>query len=175
MPEAQREVANADQKRPEPMKARTGLGAESWLAPKHEKADQRGTLPWSRQGDLPTGVADWIGQSAEKLVEIPKHAFVDRMKEIADAAAGEDPSPLERLLADRIGLCWGFLAYTEALYFRKLAEGMALPMADYMDRHQDRAQRRYVQAVKALAQVRKLMGPNVQVNIERNQVNVAGG
>ncbi len=48
-------------------------------------------------------------------------------------------------------------------------------MADYMDRHRDRAERRYVQAVKALAQVRKLLGPSIQVNIGRNQVNVAGG
>jgi len=44
-----------------------------------------------------------------------------------------------------------------------------------IDRHRDRAHRRYLQAVKALAQVRKLLGASVtQVNIAENQVNVAG-
>jgi hypothetical protein len=45
----------------------------------------------------------------------------------------------------------------------------------FLDRHRDRAHRRYLQAVKALAQVRKLLGASVtQVNIAENQVNVAG-
>ncbi|GAF81060.1 unnamed protein product [marine sediment metagenome] len=45
----------------------------------------------------------------------------------------------------------------------------------FLGGHRDRAHRRYLQAVKALAQVRKLLGASVtQVNIAENQVNVAG-
>jgi len=48
-------------------------------------------------------------------------------------------------------------------------------MADFFDRHRDRAHRRYLQEVKALAQERKLLGPSVaQVNTPEKQVNVAG-
>ena len=76
----------------------------------------------------------------------------------------------------RIGLCWGHLALAESDYLRRFNQGgLSLPMADFFDRHRDRAHRRYLQAVKALAQVRKLLGASVtQVNIAENQVNVAG-
>lgn len=36
----------------------------------------------------------------------------------------------------------------------------------------DKAHKRYVASIKALAQVRKLQLPNVQVNIAEKQVNV---
>jgi hypothetical protein len=38
----------------------------------------------------------------------------------------------------------------------------------------DRAHRRYLSAIKALALVRRLAVPVLQVNIARKQVNVAG-
>ena len=44
----------------------------------------------------------------------------------------------------------------------------------FYQKWQDRSQRRFLSAVKALAQVRKLMGVNVQINIAEQQVNVAG-
>ena len=38
----------------------------------------------------------------------------------------------------------------------------------------DRAQKRYLTALKTLAQVRRLLVPVVQVNIAQKQINVAG-
>jgi hypothetical protein len=38
----------------------------------------------------------------------------------------------------------------------------------------ERAQRRYLSAIKALVQVRMLVVPAVQVNIGEKQINVAG-
>ena len=39
---------------------------------------------------------------------------------------------------------------------------------------QDRAHRRYLSAIRTLAQVRRLLTPAVQINVGENQVNVAG-
>ena len=37
-----------------------------------------------------------------------------------------------------------------------------------------RGLRRFLQACKALAQVRKLLGPNIQINVAEKQLNVMG-
>jgi hypothetical protein len=49
---------------------------------------------------------------------------------------------------------------------------MSLDQGDYYQRHQDRAHKRYLSAVRALAQVRRLLTPAVQVNIGGQQVNI---
>ena len=41
-----------------------------------------------------------------------------------------------------------------------------------LQRRQDRTQRRLTNACKALAQIRKLLGPNIQINVAEQQVNV---
>jgi hypothetical protein len=45
---------------------------------------------------------------------------------------------------------------------------------EFRDRAVDRATRRYLAVLKTLATVRRLAVPTVQVNVARNQVNVAG-
>ena len=49
-----------------------------------------------------------------------------------------------------------------------------LPHRDYRICRHDRAHGRFLSACKALAQIRKLLGVNVQINIAEQQVNVAG-
>ena len=88
--------------------------------------------------------------------------------------AGATPSPLEALLAERIAMCWLQVHYADALYTRQAKEGVPMPQGDYLQRHHDRAHRRYLAAIKALAQVRRLLSPAVQVNVAQQQVNVAG-
>jgi hypothetical protein len=89
--------------------------------------------------------------------------------------AGEYPSPLERLLVERVVATWFLLQYFEALYAQHRDE---LTMAqDY--HHQnclDRAQKRHLSAIRTLAQMRRLLKPTVaQVNIAEKQINLAGG
>ncbi len=50
---------------------------------------------------------------------------------------------------------------------------MSIALADHYQKCIDRAHRRYLSALKALAEVRKL-NVTVQLNIARRQVNVAG-
>ncbi len=81
-------------------------------------------------------------------------------------------APLERLLIDRVLTGWLHLHYAEALYVQR--NGALTPAAcEYHQRTIGRAQRRYLAAVKALAQVRRLRVPAVQVNIGEKQVNIA--
>lgn len=88
---------------------------------------------------------------------------------------GEQPSPLERLLAERICACWLQVQYAEWIYAAKTKASVTLAHGDYLQRQVDRAQARYLAAIRTLAQVRKLGLPNVQVNIGEKQVNIAGG
>ncbi len=86
--------------------------------------------------------------------------------------AGENPSPLERLLAERVVATWLQVQLFEGLY----AVGMkneTLSQGDYRQKRLDRAHRRHLSAVRTLAQIRKL-GPAVQINIAEKQINTAG-
>jgi hypothetical protein len=86
--------------------------------------------------------------------------------------SGPNPSPLERLLAERVAACWLHLHHLEILYAMK--DSMSLELAAHYQRCMDRAHKRYLSAIKTLAVVRKLALPVLQVNIAKKQVNVAG-
>ena len=86
--------------------------------------------------------------------------------------AGPAPTPLERLLAERIAACWLHLYHLETIYASK--DSMSLELGSYYQKSIDRAHLRYLSAIKTLATVRKLALPVLQVNIAKKQVNVAG-
>ena len=88
--------------------------------------------------------------------------------------AGPDSPPLERLLVARIVACWLYLHYAEARYAQGLGQ-LTMTQGEYHQRTIERADRRYLAAIKALAQVRRLPIPSVQVNIAEaggQQVNL---
>ena len=88
---------------------------------------------------------------------------------------GPSPSALEELLVDRIVLCWQHVHFAEVKYAMGATENRL--GLDYWQSLIDRAQKRYLQAIKALAQVRRLEAPLMQVNIATKggkQVNVLG-
>lgn len=101
-----------------------------------------------------------------------QEAIPRNLKAMRVEIAGENPSPLERLLAERIVLCWLELQYFEAIYAQNLGD-MTITQGDYHQRRIDKAHRRYLSSIKGLAQIRK-MGPAVQINIADKQVNTAG-
>ena len=82
-----------------------------------------------------------------------------------------NPTPIERMLAERASLCWHIVNLYESAYAN--ASGWNISQADRQHRKIDKAHARFLSAIRTLAQVRKLALPTVQVNIARNQVNVA--
>jgi hypothetical protein len=113
-----------------------------------------------------------IGNAAGKDL-IFKEATARKMDQLRKELAGESPTPLERLLADRIALCWLALHDVE-IRFAQMKD-LTINQANYWQDRIDRAHRRYLTAIKTLATIRKLALPALQVNIARKQVNVAGG
>ena len=96
---------------------------------------------------------------------------------LREEVAGPDPPPLERLLADRVVMCWLHLQYAEQKYAEMALEDA--PVVNWMQEewHQKRISRlqsRYLAAIKGLAQVRKLLKPSMQINVAEQQVNVSG-
>lgn len=94
------------------------------------------------------------------------------LEDMREELAGPNPSPLEILGAERVASCWLQLHYAELLYAQELPK-FTLSQDDYYQKRLDRLHRRYLSAMRSLAQVRKLLKPKVaQINIgDKQQIN----
>src|SRR5262249_40582292 len=101
-----------------------------------------------------------------------KEALTRKLALLRAELAGPNPTPVERLLVERIVACWLQVQDADVRYAQ--AKNLSLDWGDYYQRRMDRAHKRYLAAIKTLALVRKLAVPVLQVNIARKQVNVAG-
>jgi hypothetical protein len=107
---------------------------------------------------------------------LQKEAIVEAAERLAIEIAGENPTPLEGLLAERIASLWVLTEAQEALLFAWYQRGVENRVSPayllQMCKIQESANRRYLAAIKTLAQVRKLQAntPAVQVN---TQINVS--
>ena len=80
--------------------------------------------------------------------------------------AGAAPSPIEKILAGRVAVC-----YLDTYYSDMLADSNCdLVAGDLTQRRQDRAQRRYLQAVKALAECRKIEASTIRDSVRSFKV-----
>jgi len=103
-----------------------------------------------------------------------QEAMTRHLDRMVAEIAGPGPSPLEALLAEQIALCWQQLRLAETR--RAQIQGCSLTHAAHYEQCISRAQRRYLQAIKTLAQIRKLGAPALQVNIASEggrQVNMS--
>jgi hypothetical protein len=101
---------------------------------------------------------------------IVRTALEHTLKTMRDELAGPHPSPLENLLVERIVTCWLQLHIVESRYAN--TKEMSFAASTHFQQHIDRANARYLKAIKTLATVRKLAVPVLQVNIAERQVNV---
>jgi hypothetical protein len=102
---------------------------------------------------------------------ISQEAIEQELDRVRTELEGPNPTPRERLLAERASLCWFIVNSYETAYAN--ASGWNISQADLQHRKIDKAHARFLSAVRTLAQVRKLALPTVQVNIAKNQVNLA--
>ncbi len=129
---------------------------------------------WAEVGNLGRQAELALVRAAAGDNPVAKEAIVRKLDGLRAELEGSNPSPLESLLADRVAISWLSLAVVEGTYHQALERGLSQADDAFHQQPIERAQRRYLAAIKALAQIRKLGVPTVQVNIADKQVNVAG-
>jgi hypothetical protein len=170
-----------------------------------EEGHRREILKRAREGDeslrgtvrtiLSEMPADWpdFGEQVRQMLlksgfgndVLRREMLLRDSKALQKELEGPSPTVLERLLAERIAVCWLAVCYQEALYYQNLTEFSSKTHQSHQDR-MDRANRRYLSAIKALAQVRRLQLPltlqvalpgatqvaqAAQVNVAEKQIN----
>lgn len=96
-----------------------------------------------------------------------REAIKHKLNELRRELEGPNPSHLEKLLIDRIVACW--LQVQEADFQAARPNGLSAAQANFVQKRQDKAHKRFLSAIKTLTQVRKMALPNLQVNIAENQ------
>lgn len=124
-------------------------------------------IGWANPRD---SLLELVAPSSPVAQEIIAQEYTFKLKEVA----GINPTPLERLLAERIAVCRMQITHYERDYAARLKGGMSFQVSLHHQKRMDSLHRRYLSAIKSLAQVRRLQLPAVQVNIGGQQVNVAG-
>src|SRR5919107_2075967 len=76
-----------------------------------------------------------------------QEALPRNLKAMRKEIAGENPSPLERLLSERIAVCWLELQYFQAIYAQNIGK-LSIIQSDYHQRRIDKAHRRYIGSIK---------------------------
>jgi hypothetical protein len=137
--------------------------ADVVIIPRGHRAMDR--LTEDRLVDLAVGGSDAKTKGEFKLEII----------DVAAELAGPDPSPIEASLARTGALCWFTMRAAEAQFAVYMkGKDVTVAGAEYRQRRINHAHRRYLSTLRTLAQVRKLARPMIQVNVARQQVNVAG-
>jgi hypothetical protein len=101
-----------------------------------------------------------------------EEALRRKINTVRDDLAGANPTALERILAERVALCWYDACETDRRFYDQI--DTSFKTAAVREDRRDHAHRRFLEACKALAHIRKLALPAVQINLARQQLNVAG-
>jgi len=134
-----------------------------------------------RASDIGRRAGQTLARTAAGGDPLTEEALYAKLDAMRAEIAGEDPTPLEVLLTERVVSLWMLTTLLETLlatqYRRNVHDGPKRSSPSYIlqqSRILDGATRRYLAAIRELARVRKLeaTAPPVQVN---TQVNVLGG
>ena len=125
---------------------------------------------WDEVGDLAVQAERALVESVSGKNELLKDALYRKLEMLRVELSGPSPSVLERLLVERVMACWLQVYSADVLYAQNLGK-LTPSQSEFFQRRQDRAHRRFLSAIRSLAQVRRLLFPAVQVNIGAQQVN----
>src|SRR5262249_47568559 len=100
-----------------------------------------------------------------------KESLKQELCEFAAELAGPSPSPVKRALAETAATAWFAYRLHEAQYAGAVTSegGMSLAQSEHAQRRLDRAHRRLLSTLKALAAVRRLAVPALQINVAHRQ------
>lgn len=120
-------------------------------------------------------LAEWhfIERMTKEKDFASKESLTRQLAAMREEIAGENPSPLERLLVERVVATWLQVQLFEGMYAAGMEKNMGIKQGNYLQKLIDRAHRHHLSAIRTLAQIRK-MGPAVQINIAEQQINTAG-
>jgi hypothetical protein len=112
---------------------------------------------WERYGDLAQqSQGAWL-QLIDGSNLMLHEATRRKAEQLRAELAGPAPSPLERLLVERVVACWLQTNYADAAYAQLKGNAPAQHAAAL--RRQGAAQQRYLQSMRALVNIRKLLRP----------------
>lgn len=98
-----------------------------------------------------------------------------KLQTLLKEISGSNPSPLARLLDERVVVCWLQVHHLDSIYAQQM-NNLSNRQQEFYQRSQERAHRRYMSSIRTLAQVRKLELPAVQINLSADQqINLIDG
>jgi hypothetical protein len=141
------------------MLRRAAEGDESTLPVVREYLKRPGAL--EAYGDMSRAAQRKLIKLFTQKDLVLREAFLARLRLLREELAGPTPTPLERLLAERIVACLLHLEYLELNYSNRVEEGNVKEMKTYLlyEGCLNRAHHRLLAAIKTLALVRKLALP----------------
>jgi hypothetical protein len=125
---------------------------------------------WHKWGDIAWHALNAAIERFEAKNPAVEQVLRRKLAELRAELEGEHPTPIERMLVDRVVHCWYVVNHFEHAYAVKYPT--LTPKQD--DCHQRRigqAHRRFLQSLKALADVRRLGLPAMAIQVN-NQVNI---
>ena len=112
---------------------------------------------WQRYGDLAQqSQAAWLQLIAGPNLLL-RESVERKTEQLRAELAGPGPSPLERLLVERVIACWLQVQYADAAYAQQTSPSPGQHTAAL--KRQAGAHQRYLHSIKTLATVRKLLKP----------------
>ena len=148
-----------------------GQAGDQEALPEIRKLLDSAPVLWQHAGGLATQVdRRWLQVLAGDDL-VAQEMWFRQLQALKTALAGPDATPLEWLLADRVGVCWLQLHDAELQVERVRRHGGTVP--DSYDKRLSAAQKRFLDATKSLTQVQKHLRPKAVVNIATHQqVNI---
>jgi hypothetical protein len=110
---------------------------------------RRSTGPAARTHDLAAGGDDGV-----------REALGHKLATLKAEPGGQEPTPLERLLVERVALTWLVAGYSAAAVAGAAGRGLSPAQLGRLQGRQERAHKGFLAATKTLATVRKLAPPS---------------
>jgi hypothetical protein len=152
------------------------LGRLNTRAAKGDRTAQRQICQFIDRPEVARVVRDLARRARDALISLytgddwlKSEVTRREMDRVRAALLGPAPSPVERLLAERVAIGW---LEVHAAEFRLLQADS--DWREHWQKQVDHAHRRFLSALRMLTSVRQLPRPAVQVNIADQQVNVCG-
>lgn len=125
--------------------------------------------------DIAGNVEDALLDHMTKEDDLASKEFIrQELRAMREEITGDEPSPLERLLAERVAMTYLEVQHFDGLYAKNMRE-LTIYQHEFHQKRLDKAHRKHLSAIKTLAQVRKLLkGKDItQINIAEQQMNFA--